>query len=139
MLSAAVSAGLTSAGVDVLLVDIRAWDTLGEISVLLVAATGVASASPSTMTGLPAVAAPMALGSLPGVSTVLPPGAHVFLYRDLPDEVVTLQRQRTGKARLLLSRDWAEAHPRTLHLLDEEKRRWAGQGDRVLDVVLVQG
>ena len=29
--------------VNVLLVDIRAWDTLGEISVLLVAATGVAS------------------------------------------------------------------------------------------------
>ncbi len=28
---------------NVLLVDIRAWDTLGEISVLLVAATGVAS------------------------------------------------------------------------------------------------
>ena len=30
--------------VNVLLVDIRAWDTMGEISVLLVAATGVASA-----------------------------------------------------------------------------------------------
>ena len=29
--------------VNVILVDIRAWDTLGEISVLLVAATGVAS------------------------------------------------------------------------------------------------
>ena len=29
--------------VNVLLVDIRAWDTLGEILVLLVAATGVAS------------------------------------------------------------------------------------------------
>ena len=29
--------------VNVLLVDIRAWDTMGEISVLLVAATGVAS------------------------------------------------------------------------------------------------
>ena len=29
--------------VNVLLVDIRAWDTLGEVSVLLVAATGVAS------------------------------------------------------------------------------------------------
>ena len=29
--------------VNVLLVDIRAWDTLGEVSVLVVAATGVAS------------------------------------------------------------------------------------------------
>ena len=55
---------------------------------------------------------------------------------DLPPKVATLQRSRAGKARLVLSRQWAMAHPRTLHLLDEEVRRWAGQGDRQLDVVL---
>jgi multicomponent Na+:H+ antiporter subunit A len=40
---AAYYRGQGSNTVNVLLVDIRAWDTLGEISVLLVAATGVAS------------------------------------------------------------------------------------------------
>lgn len=40
---AAYTRGHGSNTVNVLLVDIRAWDTLGEISVLLVAATGVAS------------------------------------------------------------------------------------------------
>ncbi|PXW29067.1 UNVERIFIED_CONTAM: multisubunit sodium/proton antiporter MrpA subunit /multisubunit sodium/proton antiporter MrpB subunit [Williamsia faeni] len=40
---AAYKYGNGSNTVNVLLVDIRAWDTLGEISVLLVAATGVAS------------------------------------------------------------------------------------------------
>lgn len=40
---AAYERGHGSNTVNVLLVDIRAWDTLGEISVLLVAATGVAS------------------------------------------------------------------------------------------------
>jgi multicomponent Na+:H+ antiporter subunit A len=40
---AAYSRGHGANTVNVLLVDIRAWDTLGEISVLLVAATGVAS------------------------------------------------------------------------------------------------
>jgi len=40
---AAYSRGNGSNVVNVLLVDIRAWDTLGEISVLVVAATGVAS------------------------------------------------------------------------------------------------
>ncbi|ORX06975.1 Na+/H+ antiporter subunit A [Mycolicibacillus trivialis] len=40
---AAYQRGHGSNTVNVLLVDIRAWDTLGEISVLLVAATGVAS------------------------------------------------------------------------------------------------
>ena len=40
---AAYYRGHGSNTVNVLLVDIRAWDTLGEISVLLVAATGVAS------------------------------------------------------------------------------------------------
>lgn len=41
--NAAYSRGNGSNVVNVLLVDIRAWDTLGEISVLVVAATGVAS------------------------------------------------------------------------------------------------
>ncbi|WP_063066051.1 Na+/H+ antiporter subunit A [Nocardia violaceofusca] len=41
--SAAYSFGGGKNAVNVLLVDIRAWDTLGEISVLVVAATGVAS------------------------------------------------------------------------------------------------
>jgi multicomponent Na+:H+ antiporter subunit A len=41
--SAAYYRGHGSNTVNVLLVDIRAWDTMGEISVLLVAATGVAS------------------------------------------------------------------------------------------------
>jgi multicomponent Na+:H+ antiporter subunit A len=40
---AAYDSGHGANTVNVLLVDIRAWDTLGEISVLLVAATGVAS------------------------------------------------------------------------------------------------
>lgn len=39
----AYSVGHGANAVNVLLVDIRAWDTLGEISVLIVAATGVAS------------------------------------------------------------------------------------------------
>ena len=41
--AAAYHEGYGANTVNVLLVDIRAWDTLGEISVLLVAATGVAS------------------------------------------------------------------------------------------------
>ncbi|MBA4023362.1 MAG: Na+/H+ antiporter subunit A [Gordonia sp.] len=41
--NAAYKYGDGSNAVNVLLVDIRAWDTLGEVSVLLVAATGVAS------------------------------------------------------------------------------------------------
>lgn len=41
--AAAYTRGYGGNTVNVLLVDIRAWDTLGEISVLLVAATGVAS------------------------------------------------------------------------------------------------
>lgn len=40
---AAYELGNGANAVNVLLVDIRAWDTLGEVSVLLVAATGVAS------------------------------------------------------------------------------------------------
>ena len=55
--------------------------------------------------------------------------------RDSP-KVALLQRGRTGKARLVLSRKWAQMHPRTLHLLDEEVRRWAGNGDRQLEITL---
>lgn len=55
---------------------------------------------------------------------------------ELPPRIASLQRGPRGRARLLLSRKWAQAHPRTLHLLDEETRRWAGQGDRALEVVL---
>lgn len=50
---------------------------------------------------------------------------------DLPAHVASLQRLR-GKARLVLERQWALVHPRTLHLLEEETRRWAAQGDRQL-------
>jgi len=55
---------------------------------------------------------------------------------DLPPKVAVLQRGR-GKTRLVLSRKWALLHPRTLHLLDEETRRWAGQGDRQLDIAFI--
>jgi exopolyphosphatase/guanosine-5'-triphosphate,3'-diphosphate pyrophosphatase len=55
---------------------------------------------------------------------------------DHPARMATLERGRGGRARLMLPRKWAEAHPRTIHLLEEETRRWAGQGDRPLDIVL---
>jgi exopolyphosphatase/guanosine-5'-triphosphate,3'-diphosphate pyrophosphatase len=55
---------------------------------------------------------------------------------DLPNKVVTLERQR-GKTRLVLSRRWASQQPRTLHLLEEEARRWAAQGDRQLAIVFI--
>ena len=55
---------------------------------------------------------------------------------DRPTRVATLQRVR-GKTRLVLSRQWAGQHPRTLHLLDEETRRWAHQGDRPLDITFI--
>ena len=54
---------------------------------------------------------------------------------ELPAKAATLQRVR-GKARLVLERKWASMHPRTLHLLEEETRRWAAQGDRRLDIML---
>jgi exopolyphosphatase/guanosine-5'-triphosphate,3'-diphosphate pyrophosphatase len=54
---------------------------------------------------------------------------------DLPAKLVELQSIR-GKARLVLQRRWASQHPRTMHLLDEECRRWARQGDRKLEVHL---
>jgi exopolyphosphatase/guanosine-5'-triphosphate,3'-diphosphate pyrophosphatase len=55
---------------------------------------------------------------------------------ELPPKVVSLgpmrQRKRLGQtvrhAQLQLSSGWAQEHPRTLHLLQEEVRRWASQG-----------
>ena len=55
---------------------------------------------------------------------------------DLPPRVVSLQRSR-GKIKLALNRRWAAQHPRTLHLLDEEARRWSAQGRRSLELSLV--
>ena len=55
---------------------------------------------------------------------------------ELPAKLAQLQRGR-GRARLQLSRKWAQEHPRTLHLLQEETRRWGGDGDRQLEVTLV--
>jgi len=41
-------------------------------------------------------------------------------------------RSSKGRAVLVLDKAWAEQSPRTMHLLDEEARRWATQGDRAL-------
>jgi exopolyphosphatase/guanosine-5'-triphosphate,3'-diphosphate pyrophosphatase len=54
---------------------------------------------------------------------------------DLPGNVATLHRV-PGKARLQLDAEWAGTNPRTLHLLEEETRRWAAQGDRELQIEL---
>lgn len=54
---------------------------------------------------------------------------------DLPDGVASLKGS-PGKARLHLSQAWAQGNPRTLHLLEEEARRWAEQGDRRLQLSL---
>lgn len=73
--------------VNVLLVDIRAWDTLGEISVLVVAATGVASlVFRSRRFGLPPRAAD-APNYLPGKVSWLPAGRLV----DRRDRSMVLQ------------------------------------------------
>jgi exopolyphosphatase/guanosine-5'-triphosphate,3'-diphosphate pyrophosphatase len=55
---------------------------------------------------------------------------------DLPPRMVCLQRGR-GRIKLLLNRRWASQHPRTLHLLDEEVRRWGAQGLLRLELSLV--
>lgn len=55
---------------------------------------------------------------------------------DLPDKVCTLQRGR-GKTKLVLNKPWAEQHPRTLHLLEEEARRWGAQGVTPLELSLL--
>ncbi|NBD20611.1 exopolyphosphatase [Aquabacterium fontiphilum] len=53
----------------------------------------------------------------------------------LPARATALQRQR-GRVVLSLSRRWAQEHPRTLHLLDEECRRWLAQANRRIEVQL---
>ena len=55
---------------------------------------------------------------------------------DLPARMVSLQRVR-GKIKLVINKRWAIEHPRTLHLLEEEVRRWGAQGRRQLDMSLV--
>ena len=55
---------------------------------------------------------------------------------DLPPRMVSLQRVR-GKIKLVINKRWAIEHPRTLHLLEEEVRRWGAQGRRQLDMSLV--
>ena len=77
---AAYHRGHGSNTVNVLLVDIRAWDTLGEISVLLVAATGVASmvfrhrrfgAAPRVAdAGQPDIALPSAIANSPAAGDI---------------------------------------------------------------------
>ncbi|RZI80628.1 MAG: Ppx/GppA family phosphatase [Rubrivivax sp.] len=49
----------------------------------------------------------------------------------LPAQVADL-RAANGQAVLTLEREWAQHSPRTLHLLGEEAKRWADQGDRAL-------
>ncbi|HKX94403.1 MAG TPA: Ppx/GppA phosphatase family protein [Methylibium sp.] len=46
---------------------------------------------------------------------------------DLPEGVVSLRR-RDDEARLAIDADWAEGHPRTMHLLAEEARAWERTG-----------
>ena len=55
---------------------------------------------------------------------------------DLPPTLAKLRANR-GRAELLLQRRWAQQHPRTQHLLEEEAQHWARQGDRQLHVLLV--
>ena len=53
----------------------------------------------------------------------------------VPASVAALQHQ--GKeVTLRLQQAWADQHPRTLHLLDEEARLWIKEGDRVLQIKL---
>ena len=54
---------------------------------------------------------------------------------DLPGRVAELRTSR-GRTQLLLSERWAQDHPRTLHLLHEDCRRWQAQAQRRIDVVL---
>lgn len=56
---------------------------------------------------------------------------------DLPQKIIRLQRVR-GKIKLTLDKRWAGQSPRTLHLLEEEARRWATlQGHRQLELTLL--
>lgn len=54
---------------------------------------------------------------------------------DLPAQLGALSQAR-GRADLSLPRRWAQEHPRTCHLLDEECAKWAVQGDRRLRILL---
>ena len=76
--AAAYARGHGANAVNVLLVDIRAWDTLGEISVLLVAATGVASMvfRHRRFGAAPRMAR---VAGQPGVTRTSPPGAVTWL------------------------------------------------------------
>jgi exopolyphosphatase/guanosine-5'-triphosphate,3'-diphosphate pyrophosphatase len=64
---------------------------------------------------------------------------------DLPPKVASLaplrSRKQSGQVvrsvQLQLATRWAQQHPRTLHLLQEETRRWALQGERKLELTLV--
>ncbi len=55
---------------------------------------------------------------------------------DLPPKLVSLQRGR-GRTKVMLPARWAGEHLRTVHLLEEESRRWAAQGDRQVELVLI--
>ena len=50
---------------------------------------------------------------------------------DLPIKLASLKSSR-GRAELTLPRRWAEQHPLTCHLLDQESAMWAAHGDRQL-------
>ncbi len=54
---------------------------------------------------------------------------------DLPANLVHIQKGRT-RTRVTLPKLWAERHPRTLHLLQEEARRWEANGPSGLDIQL---
>lgn len=54
---------------------------------------------------------------------------------DLPPKLAELKTAR-GRTQLVLSKRWAQEHPRTLHLLHEDCRRWLNQADRRVEVVL---
>lgn len=54
---------------------------------------------------------------------------------DLPAKLVQIQMGRTRNG-ITLPKRWAEMHPRTLHLLQEEVRRWSTNGPSRLDLHL---
>ncbi|MDE2594297.1 MAG: Ppx/GppA family phosphatase [Burkholderiales bacterium] len=54
---------------------------------------------------------------------------------DLPTKLVQIQKGRT-RTRVSLPKRWADQHPRTLHLLQEEARRWETHGPSGLDIQL---
>ncbi|MGE5450653.1 MAG: exopolyphosphatase [Acidobacteriota bacterium] len=55
---------------------------------------------------------------------------------DLPAKLAQIHKGRT-RHRISLPRRWAEQHPRTLHLLQEEARRWDNHGPSGLDIQLL--